>query len=63
MPRRAVDPVERAFAVWAALNTDEQQRFEDRRAGYQAAVGAAQRAVMYPRPRRQRKEVAAGGEG
>jgi hypothetical protein len=59
MSRRAVDPVERAFAVWVALSNDEQQRFEDRRAGYRAAMGPA---YAPPKPRRKRKEVAAGGE-
>ena len=57
MSRRAIDPVERAFATWASLTTDEQQRFEDRRAGYRAAM---QIDIPTPRRRRKRKEVAAG---
>jgi len=59
MSRRAIDPVERAFATWVSLTTDEQQRFEDRRAGYRAAMGPA---YVPPKPRRKRKGVAAGGE-
>ena len=59
MPRRATDPVERAFAAWASLTTEDQQRFEDRRAGYRAAM---QIDIPTPKPRRKRKEVAAGGD-
>ena len=59
MPRRAVDPVERAFAAWVSLDGDEKQRFADRCTGYSAAIGPE---YLPPKPRRKRKEVAAGGE-
>lgn len=58
MSRRAQDPVERAFAAWLTLTTEDQQRFEDRRAGYRAALGVAD---APPKPKRARKK-AAGGE-
>lgn len=58
MSRRAIDPVERAFSMWAALTTDEQQRFEDRRAGYCAAAGLGI-ATAKPAPKRKTKPPAA----
>ncbi len=55
MSRRAQDPVERAFAAWLLLATEDQQRFEDRRAGYRAAMGVVD---APPKPKRARKKAA-----
>lgn len=37
MSRRRQDPVDAAFDLWATLDTDQQQRFNDRVYGYQTA--------------------------
>jgi hypothetical protein len=61
MSRQRQDPVERASAAWVTLTTDDQQRFEDRRAGYMAAMG--QTDAPKPRARSRKRKVATEAEG
>lgn len=57
MSRRKPDPVDIAFRAWAALDENQQARFADNVAGYQAAKGLA--AAPAPRVRQRRAKVEA----
>lgn len=54
MSRRKTDPVDAAFDLWATLDTDQQQRFNDRVYGYQTA--SLPIPSSEPKPRRPRKQ-------